>query len=82
MNETIYYLIFDCLVGKKEGRNYYLFREGEWFRDSGSIIMDHLNGYDPGEPAGSPYGMGNGSVMGDIDEISYERAMELTGGIS
>ncbi len=25
MNETVYYLILDCLVGKKEDAKYYLF---------------------------------------------------------
>ena len=37
-------------------------------------------GYDPSEPPGSPYGFGNGSVMAEMDEIPYEKAIELTGG--
>lgn len=80
MNETVYYLILDTLVGKKEDCRYYLYYNDAWHPDTGSVIMDHLNGYDGGEPSDSPYGYGNGSVMGNIDEISYETAMEKIGG--
>ena len=80
MNETVYYMIYETLVGKREDGRYYLYCNDEWVRDSGSVIMDHLMGYDPSEPADSPYGFGNGSVMGDIEEISYEKAMEMIGG--
>ena len=79
MNETVYYLIFDMLVGKKEDGRYFLYCENGWIRDSDSVIMDHLMGYDPSEPPGSPYGIGNGSIMADIEEISYELAMEKIG---
>ncbi len=80
MNENVYYLILDSLVGKKEDAKYYLFREDRWVPDTGYVIMDRLMGYDAGEPYDSPYAMGSGSMMGEIEEISCERAMELTGG--
>ena len=80
MSETVYYLILDTLVGKREEGKYYIFREDEWIPDTGYMIMDRLMGYDPSEPPGSPYGIGNGSVMDEIEEISYEKAMELIGG--
>ena len=41
--------------------------------------MDRLVGYDPSEPPDSPYRFGNGSIMAQMDEISYERAKELIG---
>ena len=37
--------------------------------------------YDPHEPPGSPYGIGNTSIMDEIEDITYEEAMKLTGGI-
>lgn len=80
MNETVYYLLFDCLVGKKDNGRYYLFRDGQWYPDNGYVIMDRLMGYDSSEPDDSPYAMGNGSVMGEIEEISFSKAMEMTGG--
>ncbi len=82
MNKATYYLILNRLVGKKEDRMYYLFVNGEWIRDTTSEIYDRLMGFDPSEPPDSPYGMGNGSVMDEIEEITYERALELTGGIA
>ncbi len=79
--KATYYLILDSLVGKQKDRSYYLFRDGQWTPDTGSLIMDRLAGYDPSEPPDSPYGFGNGSVMDEIEEISYEEAMEFTGGV-
>ena len=80
MNDTIYYLIFGRLFGKKEDGRYFLFYNDDWVPDTESVIMDHLMGYDPSEPPGSPYRIGNGSIMDDIEEITYEQAMELIGG--
>ena len=80
MNETVYYLILETVVGKKEDGKYFLFGENGWVPDTGSVIMDRLMGYDPSEPPGSPYAMGSLSVMDEIEEISCEKAMELTGG--
>ena len=80
MNNAVYYLIFNTLVGKKENGDYYLYGENGWVRDTESVISDHLIGYDPSEPSGSPYGIGNGSIMADIEEIPYDQAMEKIGG--
>ena len=76
-----YYLILNTIVGKKENGRYFLFRNGEWSPDTENMIMDRLVGYDPFEPPGSPYGFGNGCVMGEMVEISSEKAAKLTGGI-
>ena len=76
---AIYYLIWDRVVGKQEEGRYYIFRNGQWAPDVNSVIRDHLVGFDPSEPPGSPYRYGNGSIMFEMDEIPYERAMELTG---
>ena len=78
-NETTYYLILERIVGKQENGVYYLFEDGEWQIDRRCMIMDRLMGYDPSEPPGSPYGIGNGAIMDEIEDISYERAMELIG---
>ncbi len=77
---TTYYLILDKIVGKQEDGKHYIFRNEQWEPDNENMIMDRLVGYDPSEPPGSPYGFGNGSVMAEMDEISYEEAMKLTGG--
>ncbi len=79
MKEAVYYLIFDSLVGKREDGRYYLYCNDDWVRDSQSVIMDHLMGYDASEPEGSPYRIGNLSIMDEIEEITAEQAMELIG---
>ena len=79
-SKTTYYLIWDSVVGKQEEGRYYIFRNGQWEPDTDSIIRDRLVGYDPSEPPGSPYGFGNGSVMAEMDEISYDEALKLIGG--
>ena len=43
------------------------------------MIWDRLMGYDSTEVPGSPYAMGNTSIMEEIEEINYEKAMELIG---
>lgn len=53
---------------------YYLYKDGEWVKDTGSVISDLLNGYDSSEPAGSPYGFGNLDIMRNIESISAEEA--------
>ena len=39
--------------------------------------MDHLWGFDPSEPEGSPYRFGNGSVLREMKEISEEEAVSI-----
>lgn len=54
--------------------------KGGWEkRDYWAEIEDRLLGYDPSEPDGSPYRFGNGSVMGEIDEIGESEAIERYG---
>ena len=78
-SEVTYYLILERIVGKQENGVYYLFEDGEWQIDRRCVIMDRLMGYDPSEPPGSPYGIGNLSIMDEIEEITCEKAMELIG---
>ena len=74
-----YYLIFKRIIGKREKESGhiadYLFQDGKWVHDEESKIMDHLVGFDPHEPADSPYVIGNLSIMDKIEEISYEEVM-------
>lgn len=79
-DNATYYLIWERIVGKQEDGKYFIFRNGKWNPDNESIIRDRLVGYDPSEPPDSPYRFGNGSVMAEMDEIPYEKAVELTGG--
>ncbi len=77
-----YYLILDRSVGKQEENGwYYLFQNGEWQWDANNEIFERLIGYDPSEPPDSPYGIGCTDILDEIEEISYEKAIELTGGI-
>ena len=46
-----------------------------WVSDEWAIISDYLMGYDTSEPPGSPYGIGNLSIMDEIEEISEEEAL-------
>ncbi len=79
--KTIYYLIWNRVVGKEEGIDYYIFKNNRWEPDTEYLIMDRLFGYDASEPAGSPYGFANESIMSETKVISYKKAMKLTGGI-
>ena len=79
--ETRYYLILGRRLGKKDGGKYFLLKDGAWEQDNNNEIMDRLMGYDPSEPPGSPYGIGNTSIMNEIEEISYEQASVLSGGV-
>ena len=78
-NSVVYYLIKNIIVGKREcnGERDYLFECGRWLTDAGSVISDHLVGFDTSEPEESPYRFGNTSVMMEMKEISEEEAMKL-----
>ncbi len=78
-NNTKFYLLYDHLLGKEEDGQYYLYKDKQWTPDNEYMIMDHLMGYDPGEPSDSPYGMGCSDIMDEIKEITLEKAMELMG---
>ena len=75
--QVTYYLIEKCRLGKKEDVAYYLFIDAEWVWDEKNVIMDHLVGYDPSEPADSPYAIGNTSIIDEIEEISFDKAMRV-----
>ena len=65
-----YYLIRNRIIGKREKDSHvsdYLFKDGDWVPDKGDVIMDHLVGFDPSEPAGSPYRIGNMDIMDKIE---------------
>ena len=78
---TTYYLISKRIVAKREtcgkARSDYLFDLGKWVPDEKSVLMDHLTGYDPFEPEGSPYWDGSLSVMDKVEEITVDQAHDL-----
>ena len=69
---TVYYLIRERRLGKKEDDGYFLYKDREWVPDVRNEIMDLLMGYDPYDD--SPYGFGSLSIMDEIEEISEEAA--------
>ena len=71
----IYYRIIPLnQIGRKTESDYELYRNGQWEQDTEHLISDRLIGYDPSEPPGSPYGIGNTEIMREIEEISPEEA--------
>lgn len=71
----IYYRIIPLnRIGRKTESGYELYRNGQWEQDTEHLISDRLIGYDPSEPPGSPYGIGNTEIMREIEEISPEEA--------
>ena len=75
-----YYLLKDSgLVAKGYEFSHWIYRNCKWNRDTENKVMDKLMGFDPSEPADSPYAFGSTSVMDDIEEISYQDAMDLIG---
>ncbi len=77
MKETKYFLILERIVAKEDSTGDYIYKDGKWERDTENMIWDRLMGYDPTEDSDSPYAIGNSSIMEEIEEITYERAMEL-----
>lgn len=79
--KATYYLIRDRIVARRESNGDSvrdrIFVDGEWVDDSGHKIMDHLMGFDPSEPEGSPYRFGNTDVLMEMDEISEEDAKRI-----
>lgn len=74
---TTYYLILNRQLGKEEDGKYYLYTNGSWVPDTKSTILGRLMGFDPSEPADSPYAMGNMDIMDTIDVITEEQATQL-----
>ena len=74
---TTYYLILNRQLGKEEDGKYYLYTNGSWVSDTKSTILGRLMGFDPGEPADSPYTMGNMDIMDTIELIAEQQAREF-----
>lgn len=74
---TTYYVIRGTRLGKMEDGNYYLFENGKWIPDTKNTIQDYLMGFDPCEPAGSPYGIGSMSIIDQIEEIPQKEAIKM-----
>lgn len=77
MNNIKYYLIRERLLGKEENNQYYLFKNNEWVIDENNVIFNHLIGFDPFEPEDSPYCLGSGSIMDEIEIINEDEAMKF-----
>jgi len=74
---TTYYLILNNQLGKEEDGKYYLYTNGSWVPDTKSNILGRLMGFDPSEPADSPYAMGNMDIMDTIEPITEQQAREI-----
>lgn len=75
--KVTYYQIRGLQIGKREDGRDYLLKEGEWVSDEKHVISDHLLGYDPYEPEGSPYAIGNTSIMDEIEVLTADEALPL-----
>ncbi|MCI9075076.1 MAG: hypothetical protein HFH10_04625 [Dorea sp.] len=71
-----YYRIKDLnLIGKMQDNIPYIYiTEQGWAADTNNILMDRIMGYDETEPKGSPYAIGNSSIMELVEEISEDEA--------
>ena len=74
---TTYYLILNKQLGKEEDGKYYLYTNGSWVPDTKSTILGRLMGFDPSEPADSPYAMGNMDIMDTIGPITEQQALQF-----
>ena len=74
---TTYYLILNKQLGKEGDSKYYLYTNGSWAPDTKSTILGRLMGFDPGEPADSPYAMGNMDIMDTIEPITEQQALQF-----
>lgn len=73
-----YYLLKDSgLVAKGYDNHHWIYPDFVWQKDTESIVWGKLIGYDPSEPADSPYAIGSTSVIDEIEQISYEKAMGI-----
>ena len=75
-----YHLLKDSgLVAKGYDNHQWIYHDLAWHKDTDGIVWGKLIGYDPSEPADSPYAIGSTSVMDEIEQISYEKAMHIIG---
>ena len=72
------------ILAKGSGLHYWIydFVKREWVFDTKNKISDAIMGYDPSEPEGSPYGIGNTSIMDELKPIDYGTAMEIISDIT
>lgn len=75
--KTTYYLILNNQLGKEEDGKYYLYTNGSWVPDTKSTILGRLMGFDPSEPADSPYAMGNMDIIDTIEPITEHQARDF-----
>ena len=77
---TVYYRIKDLnMVGKEEDYVPYLYKSGKgWIVDHDNILMDR---YDESEASGSPYKIGNDSMMDLVEQISEKEAEKIISGM-
>jgi len=75
--KTTYYLILNRQLGKEEDGKYYFYTNGNWVLDTKCTILDRLMGFDPSEPADSPYAMGNMDIMDTIEVITEQQALQF-----
>ena len=64
-------------VRKGESLSFERYDRGNWVKETGNRLRDLYMGYDPDEPPGSPYGIGNALVMEELEMISEEEAMRM-----
>lgn len=75
MSVTYYHIKDMNLLGKEEECIPYLYKQSKgWVVDNDNILMDRIMGYDDSEPSGSPYKIGNSSIIQLVVEISKEEA--------
>ncbi len=73
--KTYYYIAEINAVASRSGNTYCLYdKERGWTKVHHCIVEDYLNGYDPSEPAGSPYRFGNLDIMDEITQITGTEA--------
>ena len=76
MNRTYYYIKVRNLIGKKDDDHYYVFQDGKWKRDTRSIILGYLMGYDETEED-SLYAIGNTEIMEQIQIITEQELNKI-----
>ena len=73
--KTYYYIDELHAVASRSGNSCWLYdKELGWTKVHTAIVEDYLNGYDPSEPVGSPYRLGNSDIMDEITQITGTEA--------
>ena len=74
-----YYLILKNRLMCHLNNKTFEYINGKWESTSYNEILGRLIGFDPTEPKNSPYAMGNGDIMAEIEEITKEQVVEKYG---